>query len=93
MIKRLTAVAILLAFLNAQEAHAFDKAAFKLKVEKIATFPVYVGVGLVAGPVLGVLGWRAYYKGREDGLKVLQKLKADTVKPTEQKEALKSVAK
>lgn len=93
MIKRIAAMAIMLAFLNAQEAQAFDKASFKLKLEKIATFPVYVGVGLVAGPVLGVLGWRAYYKGREDGLKVLQKLKADTVKPTEQKEALKSVAK
>ena len=93
MFKRFAAVAVLLAFLNAQEAHAIDLAKVKFQVRKAIALPVYFTVGLVAGPVLGVIAWKSYYQTQANALKQAALIKANTVRPSEMKEAVKDAAK
>jgi len=76
-----------------QPAHALDMAKAKFYVQKAIYLPVYLTIGSIAGPVGGFVVWQSVFKKKAEALAAAAAIKANAVKPTEQKEAVKDAAK
>lgn len=89
MLKRFLAASLML-LVSTQSAEALDLAAVKFKVRRAIALPVYVTAGFIAGPILGVITWKAVGKKEAEAAAIKKKLLAN---PLPKKEALEAGAK